>query len=195
MSSNKILIPGWAMSGSVFSSFSGVVLPCVTAHTIRYLETMIQTATDIHLTGVSLGGYVAIQMAIKYPEKVSGLTLLGMRPFYPAKTIDLSIRSIRKDKQRFLESFYQSCFHQDANLQRFLERNKNADLETLLFGLEMLKSAQLSDVDGLSLPIEWVHGVCDQVAPYDEVLGFLEARGVVLDGLNDLGHLDMALDS
>jgi len=88
-----LLLHGWGFPGAVFSPLIEELGPAFDAQTIDragYGEnsgndesTAVQLPDDpVFLVGWSLGGMVAMQLAIQYPDKISGLALLATTPCF-----------------------------------------------------------------------------------------------------------------
>lgn len=136
--------------------------------------------------GWSLGATVALDIAGRYPERVSALVLLAGNPLFPSSGLGtqawpgMDVRLL----DAFAEQLNENC---QATLLRFLSLQVNGmadrkpllkalktavfecdapDQATLQGGLELLKQADLRPVlSGLSVPVSAILGGLDTLVP------------------------------
>lgn len=198
-----VFFPGWATDYRVFDDLD---LP---TNRLLPLEPFSQSIHEelaacirdngldtVTLMGWSLGGFVAVEFAMRFPEMVSSLILCGVRLRYPAEQIETTRRGVLDDRERFLTSFYRQCFlpAQKEDYQRFRDElmpcylnEMNAD--RLLASLDYLAQVEMN-ADCLPVhPICMIHGAQDIVAPVHEAIAIAEsADSVQLQVLPDAGH-------
>jgi len=123
----------------------------------------------IELKGWSMGAYLALDFARRYPDRVATLELIGMRSHWPAAEIDTIIAALQADPAAFLQTFYRKCFLGHKSAYRSFVKNlqndylRNLDTELLLKGLAYLRTAQWDPAPGI--PTRLVHGRNDIIAP------------------------------
>ncbi len=132
--------------------------------------------------GWSLGATVVLDIASRYPERVSGLVLLAGNPSFPGSSEWPGMNAHTLDD--FAEYLHKNC---PATLLRFLSLQVNGlpehkvflktlktavfecdapDENTLQGGLDILKQADLRPVlSGLSLPVSVILGGLDTLVP------------------------------
>lgn len=131
--SKAILLHGWAVNVAVFEDFvarlpAGTAVWPLPGYPLWPLQTpfTIETAvaaladkirTPIHLFGWSLGGYVALQLAARHPEKVKTLTLCASFARY-SKSEDYPIGFSAEALAKTLAAFKQDYAAQMARFMR-----------------------------------------------------------------------------
>jgi pimeloyl-ACP methyl ester carboxylesterase len=112
-----VLLPGWATDARIFSALAtpgGVITPTgLLPQRSEGLADMIarHTGGPVHVLGWSLGAYLAVQFARAYPELVASLTLLGVRPCYPADELATLRLALLQDRAACLTAFYRRCWN------------------------------------------------------------------------------------
>lgn len=135
-----IFLPGWAFSGQVLALAEppypwlspvapldpATALPEILAFLAEHhLET-------IQLVGWSLGAFLAFDFASTFPEKVTSLTLLGMRASWPSSEIEAIRQGLATDPVAFLRDFYRkSLLGYKKESRRFVTEQQEALLESL----------------------------------------------------------------
>ncbi len=117
---SPVFIHGWAFSSRVFKSYKGIKvdLPAHGMNRERYLsfERMVE---DIALklpsrhdiVGWSLGGTVALLLALKFPDKVRKLFLIGVSPYFRGAWSATNLRAFRMMiKRRGISAFRELAF-------------------------------------------------------------------------------------
>ena len=179
---STVLLPGWATDGRIFEG----VLPGVAAVTTgplrpegfsrRLAAFLDRTARGpVTVVGWSLGGFLAAEFALEYPDRVRRAVLVGIRRAYPERDVEAILRSLSADPAGCLSGFYARCFYPSqmpayrrfrVGLQAAYLREMDGD--ALREGLSYLASARLSGETLPACPVAIVHGEKDVVASFAE---------------------------
>lgn len=196
-----VLLHGWGMHGGIWDGLREplaekfrlhvVDLPGYGASKHHEPYTLAQLASVVagaipertHVCGWSLGGQVAMQLALDFPERVDHLVLLGttpcfrQRPDWPHGMDDATMqefaRSLEEDYAGTLKRFLslQARSGDDAReviatLRAKLFERGEPSLETLRAGLAILHDLDLRhDVSRVVQPALVVHGERDTLTP------------------------------
>ena len=145
---SPLFIHGWAFSSKVFGSLEGIKVD-LPAHgsSQKSYENLEKVVEDIALSlpgrhdvvGWSLGGSIALMLALRFPSKVRRLFLIGTSPFFlgawPERNIKAFKLRIRKEGvQTFRRMAYPGDFedHLGEGAFRMLEDYVNLDLRSRL---------------------------------------------------------------
>jgi len=204
-SETLVLISGWATDYRIFEKLD---LPYNYLFTIkldpfnfkgRLREDLNNRHIDkISLFGYSLGGFLAYEFALGYPQMIDEFILTGIRKKYPKDTIAAVRARLKEDKEAYLRDFY-TAFFSSADKESFIWFRKNLlkdyvenmRLEGLLSGLDYLENVTI-DPQRLNpfQKLKIIHGKEDKIAPLVEVEGFRAflpgARFIFFDRL---GHI------
>jgi 3-oxoadipate enol-lactonase len=154
--------------------------------------------------GLSMGGYVALSIAVRYPERVKGLMLLNSRAAADSpdaatnrETIATQIEATG-DPSSFLDSMLPKLFarstieHHPELIKRWHSRMAKIPARTIIGTLRGLATRpdRTGDLAGIKVPTLVIAGGEDQIIPLDEsrrmAESFPDARLVVIPGS---GHL------
>lgn len=104
MLQNPLFIHGWAFSSKVFKNFRGIKYdlpghgrnrnPFKGFEQILY-ELALKTYKKHDVVGWSLGGSIALLFALKFPEKVNRLFLLGTTPHFAGAWEEKNIKAMK----------------------------------------------------------------------------------------------------
>ena len=142
-----------------------------------------QLEADTELVGWSLGGHVAVSIALAYPEKVSRLILIAATPCFvnrddwphgvAAEVFDQFAASLAADYagtiRRFLSLQAQGSGEMRevlAQLRRRLLDQMRPALGVLETGLDILQGTDMREsMPKLEVPLTLIHGTGDKLAP------------------------------
>jgi len=196
-----VLLHGWGMHGGIWDGMREplaerfrlhvVDLPGygVSAHREPY--TLAELANAVaqsmseraHVCGWSLGGQVALRLALDFPERVEKLILVGTTPCFRQRedwlhgmddaTMSEFARSLEQDYAGTLKRFLslQARSGDDAReviaaLRAKLFERGEPSLATLRAGLAILRDLDLrSEIDGIAQSTLLIHGERDTLTP------------------------------
>jgi len=189
-----LFLPGWGFSGQVLELAEdpcpwarpsapmdpATALPDILAFLAeRGLET-------IQLAGWSMGAFLAFDFACSFPEKVTNLTLLGMRASWPSPEIAAIRQALAAEPEAFLRDFYRKSLLGYKKESRLFaagqqkELMKSLDMEVLGRGLDYLGQWRLPKC-GVQCPVSCWHGRRDIIAPVAERAVIPGARGTIIE--------------
>ena len=131
--------------------------------------------------GWSLGGLVAQKLAIRYPEKVTGLVMVASNPSFvaheswshglPVQVLDDFASNLQQDYQATVKRFFALQFmgaRTDPAVQNALRDRIlafPATLPALATGLRWLKETDLVSEGLAQQPTQWILGRLDKLTP------------------------------
>ncbi len=197
------LIPGWATDYKIFGSLNlkfNYLLP-LNLSPPTFENSILNALKEkwierISLLGWSLGGFLAAEFAIKYPELVNELILVSIRKKYQPEEIAGIKELLKKSKRGYLYKFYTQCFTDPVSLSWF-KRNllktycEKFDLEYLLKTLDYLAKSQIKtqELAGIGR-VRIIHGEHDRIAPIAEAREVQSAiTGAELIAIKNCGHI------
>ncbi len=173
------------------------------AGAVRKVMEVAVPGEKVLLTGHSLGGYVTLAFAEKYPELLAGFCLFHSHPL--ADTDE-----VRKNRQReigLVEAGKKELIYQvnvpkafaEKNVERFakevaraVEIAKNtpdAGIAAMLRGM-MLRPDRRDLLENASLPVLWILGRGDRYILYEKITATVHPSGnVQVSVLEDSGHM------
>jgi len=130
----------------------------------------------ISLFGWSLGGFLAVDFALKNLDRVDELILLSIRKEFPKKTLDEARYQLKQNKRAYLHKFYIECFSDNDKEERAWFRKyllraylHKMNLEDLISGLDYLSQANINAESLAAIKkIRIFHGQKDSIAPIRE---------------------------
>lgn len=160
---------------------------------------------DAHLVGWSLGGELALSLALIAPERWASLTLISSTPCFlnrgtwaagqPAMLLDDFDQRLADDPAALLKRFSMLIRHGDAdaarnrNLATELQTLHDADPVRLATGLSLLRDIDLRrDVQPLGIPCQLIHGTQDAVTPFAAAEWLHPRLGADLHGVDGASH-------
>ncbi len=176
-----LFLPGWGFSGQVLEladkrySWASPAAPLDPATALPEILTFLtqHNLDTIHLVGWSMGASLAFDFACAFPEKVAGLTLMGMRASWPSSEIEAIRHGLATDPPAFLRDFYRkSLLGYKKEYRRFVAEQQepllaSLDMQVLGRGLDYLGQWRLP-VQGQQCPVYCWHGRRDIIAPVVE---------------------------
>ncbi|MCK4916986.1 MAG: alpha/beta hydrolase [Candidatus Omnitrophica bacterium] len=179
-----VLFPGWASDYRIFNLLDleyNYLLPIklnpFLFENFLFEEIKKNKLKKISILGWSLGGSLAVEFALKYPDCINELILVSIRVKYSEQVISQIKKYLRKNKKIFLYSFYNQCFF-DKDSGKWFKENllksycEDLVLSDLLEGLDYLKKEELNfkKLKGVK-KIKIIHGEQDNIAPIEEARG------------------------
>jgi pimeloyl-ACP methyl ester carboxylesterase len=181
---DMLFLPGWATDRRLFIPLEleyNYIFPAegflIFSGSKEILRAFRENASrKVSLLGFSLGGFLALDFVVNYPELVDEIFLVGIRKKYTPREISELRRNLSRNKKACLYSFYNMCFHQKEEWDWF--RNElypdyvqKFSLDILLAGLDYLEGVEISsqslqDIQNLN----FIHAEYDRIAPLQEVL-------------------------
>ncbi len=189
-----IFLPGWGFSGQVLELADkryswarpsapldpATALPEILAFlTQHHIET-------IQLVGWSLGAFLAFDCACAFPEKVTNLTLMGMRASWPSVEIEAIRQGLAAHPSEFMRDFYRkSLLGYKKESRRFVAEQQEAlmaslNVQVLGRGLDYLAQWRLP-AQVPQCPVSCWHGRRDIVAPVEEQAVIPGARATIIE--------------
>ena len=158
-----------------------------------------------HLVGWSLGGELALSLALAAPERLASLTLISATPCFlnrdtwtagqPATLLDDFDQRLAGDPAALLKRFGMLIRHGDTDAAR--NRSLHTELQAmhdtnplrLANGLALLRDIDLRHaVHTLDLPCQLIHGTQDAVTPFAAAEWLQPAVGADLHALDGASH-------
>lgn len=138
------------------------------------------------IVGWSLGGIIAMQLALKYPEKIKGLVLVSTTPSFCSRTgwthgcdqatFDAFESGIQENSAKTMGRFFMLMLQGDAIDRRdynqiarsAIDKDHPPSQATLEKGLHHLATTDLREtVSSISVPTLVMHGAKDAIIPVD----------------------------
>jgi pimeloyl-[acyl-carrier protein] methyl ester esterase len=196
-----VLLHGWAMHSGIWDSVveplsqrfrlhrvdlpgHGVNRECVLGSLEQMTEIIGSCLPDRYsVCGWSLGGEVAIQLALRAPERVQQLILVAGTPCFVKRvdwpwgmeplTLTLFMESLARDYVQTLNRFLtlQVSGSEDqtrvlAQLRQSVLKSPPPELATLQAGLYILQTSDLrAELNQIKQPVLLIHGQNDVIAP------------------------------
>ena len=198
-----VLIPGWASDSRIFTGLdlSYNYLAPENLSPFDFKESLMDAIEErgikkISLFGWSLGGFLAQEFAMEYPDLIDRLILVSVRKGYKEEELSEIRKNLKRSKEGYLYKFYSQCFSSAHNLSIFkrgLLKSylKAFSLEELLDSLDYLGSQRIDTVflNGLK-DIKIVHGRHDRIAPIEEAIEIARiVEGAELKIVEGAGHI------
>lgn len=195
-----VMLHGWGLNAGVWQSVVDRLSPHFCLHLVdlpgygrsrgfvpmslgEMVETLLPQAPEKAVwLGWSLGGLVASTVALRHPERVSGLISVASSPCFAAgdawpgikpQTLSGFQQQLSEDFQRTVERFLAlqtlgtDSARQDARLLKSVVLAlPSPEVEVLNAGLEMLRTVDLrEEMKTLTLPLLRIYGALDGLVP------------------------------
>ncbi len=161
--------------------------------------------TKTVVAGHSMGGYVALAFAAKYPGKTSGVSLVHStaaaddeeKVINRLKTIEL-IRNGGKNAfvRQMVANLFSPTFKQanQGTIEEQIELTMEVADESIInyTGAMIVREDQRFWLKNTSIPIQWIVGMDDNVISYKKILGQCAQSGInFVTFYNNCGHMSM----
>ncbi|MEE8359767.1 MAG: alpha/beta hydrolase, partial [Candidatus Omnitrophota bacterium] len=112
-----VLIPGWASDSRIFGTLDlsyNYFVPENFSH-FNFKESLLDAMEErgikkISLFGWSLGGFLAQEFAMEYPDIIDRLILVSVRKGYKEEELSEIRKNLKRSKEGYLYKFYSQCF-------------------------------------------------------------------------------------
>ncbi len=153
-----------------------------------------------HLAGHSLGGAIALQMAVSEPARVASVTLVCAAGLGPEINIDYIEAFIRSDRRKDMKSTVETLFFDPAFVSRDMVDDllKYKRIDGVLPALRTIadavfaggkQAAILADkLAGLGVPVQAIWGESDKIVPVAHAEAV--ANRHVLSGAGHMVHIE-----
>lgn len=155
------------------------------------------------VAGMSMGGYVALALSERRPERLAGLALVNSKAEADADEARAArrrlIEVVRRDGVEaavagILPRLFSSGRAGDPACARFAEEGaRKAGVEGICWALEAMarrpdRTATLSALAARSVPVAFVHGLEDALVPADAARAAAAAAGAAFVPIEGAGH-------
>lgn len=192
-----VVLPGWGFTGAVFTehpAFSAADLitsmdfssPSMLTDLLGFLDA--RQIARVRVLGWSMGGNLAIDLALKHPQYIESLMLVAVRRSWPADEVAATRQGLSAPEQGLVK-FHRKCFlGAQKEYKRFAplltQPEGEAELAVLDGGLSYLASYTMPE--SLPLPVKIIQGDKDVVCPQAEMVKFAsKTKTLILAGV---GH-------
>ena len=199
-----LLIPGWALDCRIFN-FVDLKYNYLVSTFIWPTDFMQEANSAIEelglkrvsILGHSMGGFLAKDFALKYPEKIGELILVGIRRKYSEEEIRPVRENLRKNRAAFIYKMYDQSFSEaEKDLLSWFKSNllkiyiQEMDDPMLDAGLDYLSKAEIRPEGLENIKTRFIHGENDAIAPIDEAAAIaLRLPAARFDRVKDGGHM------
>ena len=156
----------------------------------------------VHLVGFSMGGYVALQFALKYPEKLKSLVLMASS----ARGLKNNELRMRENTLKYLKSvpyngiamarirqlLHPNYVESEAIVQTIKDMDQDLGKEVLISQLTATSKrvSLLDELNKLDLPVLLVGGDHDQIVPQADLTAmYNEFEDARLEIIANCGHM------
>ncbi|MHA1189742.1 MAG: alpha/beta fold hydrolase, partial [Alphaproteobacteria bacterium] len=191
---HAIDLPGHGASGKELSDGSATALAeIVTA----YMETAGLSAA--HLVGHSLGGAIAVQIALDSPSLVAGLTLVAPAGIGEGIAGDFIAGYLSQSRGRKLRPFLEMLVEDPGLVTADMVEDvlKSKRLDGALAALQTIAGANFSGdaqtvairdrLSEIDVPVQVIWGAGDRILPASHAEGLADA--IRVDVIRDAGHI------
>ncbi len=154
------------------------------------IDLISKSTANWHVIGLSLGGFMAYELAMAVPEKIKKLTMIGIRESYPAAVCRAMQRQLRHNKTSLLADFWGKAFGASAAI---VQPSQEISTDVLSRGLDYLADYSWDNERPLSCPVTCVHGELDLIAPLSEAQALAVQKGWGFQVLGGHAHVPSVL--
>ncbi|MCF6171473.1 MAG: alpha/beta hydrolase [Bacteroidales bacterium] len=194
-------LPGFGKSDVLASNHSMSLMADTVNHILEE-----ENITQCVMAGHSMGGYVSLAFAEKYPAKLQGLVLFHSQAAADdaetKKNRDRTIRLVENDRKSFIHSFIPLLFAEE-NVDNYGHEIEQLEILSELAPVEGICAAlagmrdrndQLSLLKNIDVPVFFIIGKQDAKIPMETVLPQLEipknCEALILDGVGHMGFIE-----
>lgn len=158
------------------------------------------------MVGHSMGGYVTLTFATKYPEMLKGICLFHSHPFPDSpedrKNRSRTISLVEQDKFGFVARYIPSLFPQGSKrkfnkeIKKLVERAKEIPKEGIIAALEGMKirKNQSALLRSVKVPVLFIIGLKDSKAPQDRLWKMVslpkQSECLILRNVGHMGYIE-----
>ena len=158
------------------------------------------------MAGHSMGGYVGLAFAKKYPEMLAGLSLFHSHAApddeETRRKRDRTVKVVQKGKASFVYAFIPELFAPEnrdkfrKEISRMQEWGKETNAEGIVAALRGMKEREsgLSTLMSMNVPLHFIIGKQDPRIPYEKLLSQASLAGhadiTFLDGVGHMGFIE-----
>ena len=158
------------------------------------------------MIGHSMGGYVTLAFALKYPEMLKGLCLFHSHPFPDSpedrKNRGRTINVVKQDKFGFVASFIPALFPEGSRrkfgkeIKKLVEHGSEIPKEGIIAALEGMKirKNQSAVLKSIKVPVLFILGLKDPKAPLDRLWKMISlpqhSECLILRNVGHMGYLE-----
>ncbi|MDA8247684.1 MAG: acetoin dehydrogenase dihydrolipoyllysine-residue acetyltransferase subunit [Rhodospirillales bacterium] len=158
--------------------------------------------TRAHLVGHSLGGAVALQMALDEPDRIASVTLVCAAGLGREVNADYIEGFIRADRRKEMKAVVEALFADPSLVSRDMVEDllKYKRLDGVLAALRRIADAAFADgqqrtvladrLPDLAVPVQAIWGAQDRIVPPAHAAAVAEARRHVLPGAGHMVHME-----
>lgn len=134
-----------------------------------------------YLCGISMGGFVALKMALHHPKKVKGLILIDTAARISAKTVEVGAKWAKtfaeKGLDAYIEAEIKDIFHpmfvrrHKDMVKLFADSMRTRDSSTIMRIQQGYMKSPLTldkEINKIKVPTMIIHGKEDKVVPVEE---------------------------
>jgi pyruvate dehydrogenase E2 component (dihydrolipoamide acetyltransferase) len=155
-----------------------------------------------HLAGHSLGGAIALQLALDEPDRVASVTLVSSAGLGPDINMEYIEGFIRSDRRKDMKATVETLFADPAFVSRDMVDDllKYKRIDGVLPALQTIagavfaggrQAAVLADrLSTLRTPVQAIWGEGDRIIPVAHAAALPEARRHVLSGAGHMVHIE-----
>jgi pimeloyl-ACP methyl ester carboxylesterase len=179
-----LLIPGWGLDYRIFDSLELkynylVALFVWPEDFVSKVKNEIENLgiKEISILGHSMGGFLGVDFALMYPQKLDELVCVGIRKRYSEKDMAPVRVNLRKNAAAFIYKMYDQSFSSsERDLLSWFKANllkryiKELDSKALNAGLDYLLKSEIRPEGLENIKLRFIHGEDDAIAPISEAL-------------------------
>ncbi|MGA2823292.1 MAG: alpha/beta fold hydrolase [Bacteroidales bacterium] len=158
------------------------------------------------MIGHSMGGYVTLAFALKYPEMLKGLCLFHSHPFPDSpvdrKNRDRTVNVVKQDKFGFVARYIPSLFPEGSRrkfgkeIKQLVENGSEIQREGIIAALEGMKirKNQSALLKSINVPVLFIIGLKDPKAPLDRLWKMVSlpqrSECLILRNVGHMGYIE-----